>query len=210
MTWAEVLGYVASLLVIASLTQTRILWLRLLSLSGSVVFTVYGALIDAIPIVVTNVVLLTINLWHLWRILGGREEFSLLEIDPNSAYLRRFLEFHAEDISASQPDFSGLRDGDTVVMVLRDMVPTVVVVGRVRNGDFRVYLDYAIPSYRDFKGGKWLYEHRADFFYQLDVDTIVATGLTPLQTRYLHRAGFRSRPDGKWARPVGHPTRSPA
>ncbi|HEX2153098.1 MAG TPA: hypothetical protein VHL52_03870 [Acidimicrobiia bacterium] len=210
MTWAEALGYLASLLVIASLTQTRILWLRVLSLSGSVVFTVYAVLIDAVPIVITNVVLFTINLWHLWKILGGREEFSLLALDFDSAYLRRFLEFHADDIAASQPDFSGMREGDTVVMVLRDMVPTVVVVGRPSNGDFRVFLDYAIPSYRDFKGGKWLYERRADFFHQMDVDSIVATGLTRTQTRYLSRAGFRRRPDGKWTRRVGHPTNLPA
>lgn len=203
MIWVEVIGYVGSALVAASLTQSRILWLRLLSLTGALVFTVYGVLIESVPIVLTNLILLGINLWHLWRITSGTEEFSLLEVATDSAYLHRFLDFHSDDISVAQPDFSGVREGDTVVMVLRDMVPTVVVVGRQRGEAFRVFLDYAIPSYRDFKSGKWLYDNRPDFFHRMGVKTIVATGVSRLQARYLEKAGFRRRDDGKWERPVG-------
>lgn len=202
MSWVEVIGYAGSLLVITSLAQTRLLWLRLFSLCGSITFLVYAVLIESVPIALTNCVLMLINLWHLWRLFTGREDFSLLEVAPDSPYLRHFLEFHADDIAASQPDFSGLREGDVVVMVLRDMVPTMVVVGRPRGKAFRVYLDYAIPSYRDFKGGRWLYEERADFFHRFDVSEIVATGLTERQRRYLRRAGFRQREDGKWIRPI--------
>lgn len=200
MSWVDVIGYAASLLVIASLAQTRLLWLRLFSLCGSITFLIYAVLIESVPIALTNVVILLINLVHLWRLFTGREDFSLLEVSPDSAYLRRFLEFHADEIAASQPDFSGVREGDVVVLVLRDMVPTVVVVGRPRGDVFRVFLDYAIPSYRDFKGGRWLYEQRSDFFHRFDVSEVVATGLTERQRRYLRRAGFREREDGKWVR----------
>lgn len=201
--WVEGVGYLASLLVVLSLAQTRVLWLRLLSLSGSVVFTTYGLLIDSWPLVITNSVIVILNLYFLWRIQTGREEFSLLELAPDSPYLIRFLEFHADDIAAAQPDFTGVRATDTVVMVLRDMVPAVVVVGRAREEEFRVYLDYAIPSYRDFKAGKWLYDRRADFFDRLEAEVIVATGLTSVQRRYLRRAGFRPAENGKWVRGVG-------
>src|SRR5690606_16179412 len=81
-------------------------------------------------------------------------------------------------------------------------LPSPPSVGRPRGKAFRVYLDYAIPSYRDFKGGRWLYEERADFFHRFDVSEIVATGLTERQRRYLRRAGFRQREDGKWIRPI--------
>src|SRR5690606_8525274 len=90
--WVEGVGYLASLLVVLSLAQTRVLWLRLLSLSGSVVFTTYGLLIDSWPLVITNSVIVILNLYFLWRIQTGREEFSLLELAPDSPYLIRFLE----------------------------------------------------------------------------------------------------------------------
>lgn len=203
MNWVEVVGYVASALVVFSLTRSRLLWLRTFGLAGSTVFLVYGLLIGSVPVVLTNLTIIGINVWHLWRITTGREEFSILEVDPGSAYLRRFLEFHRDDIAAAQPDFSGVREGDTVVMLLRDMVPTVVVIGRVRGTDFRVFLDYAIPRYRDFKLGKWFYDRRSDFFDRLGADTIVTTGLTEIQRRYLKTAHFVVRLDGKWSRPVG-------
>lgn len=205
--WVEAVGYLASLLVVLSLAQTRVLWLRLLSLSGSAVFTTYGFLIDSWPLVITNSVIMILNLYFLWRIQTGREEFSLLELSPDSPYLIRFLEFHSDDIATAQPDFTGVRPTDSIVMVLRDMVPAVVVVGRARDEEFRVYLDYAIPSYRDFKAGKWLYDRRADFFDRLGVDVVVATGLTSMQRRYLRRASFRPAENGKWMREVG-PARS--
>lgn len=203
MTWVEGVGYLASAFIVAGLLQTRILWLRMFSLGGAIVFSTYAVLIDAVPLLLTNIILAGINSWQIWRILSGREDFSLLEVDHDSPYLQRFLEFHSDDISEAQPDFSGVREGDTIVMVLRDMVPTVLVVGRPRGNVFRVFLDYAIPQYRDFKGGRWLFEQRADFFHRLEVDEIVATGLTPMQIRYLKRAGFRLRDDGKWSRRVG-------
>lgn len=201
--WVEIVGYLASLLVVVSLTQTRVLYLRGFSLIGGAVFMAYGALIGSLPLVVTNLVIVGLNLWHLWKMLSGREEFSLLEVSTDSAYLHRFLEFHGDEIAATQPDFSGVREGDTVVLILRDMVPTVLVIGRERDGEFRVFLDYAIPSYRDFKGGKWLFDRRPDLFNRLGTDTVVATGVTDLHRRYLARAGFSVRDDGKWARKVG-------
>lgn len=202
MNWVELVGYAASALIVLSLTQSRVLRLRVVGLAGSAVFMFYGVLIGSVPLIVTNVVTAAVNLWHLWRITTGREEFSLLEVAPDSAYLKRFLEFHHDDIAGSQPDFGGVRQGDTVVMLLRDMVPTVVVIGRPRATEFRVFLDYAIPRYRDFKLGKWFYDRRADFFNRLGTDTIVATGVTDVQRRYLQGAGFTRRADGKWARPV--------
>jgi hypothetical protein len=47
--------------VVLSLTQSRVLWLRLLSLSGSAVFTTYGFLIESWPLVITNLVIMAIN-----------------------------------------------------------------------------------------------------------------------------------------------------
>src|SRR5690606_16179414 len=112
MNWVEAVGYLGSALVITSLAQTRVLWLRLFSLCGSVTFFVYAVLIGSVPIAITNTVLFVINAVHLWRLFSGREDFSLLEVAPDSPYLRRFLEFHADGIAASQPAFRGPPPGE--------------------------------------------------------------------------------------------------
>ncbi|PZQ47900.1 MAG: uroporphyrinogen decarboxylase, partial [Phenylobacterium zucineum] len=48
----EVVGYLASILVVASLAMTSVVRLRVVSLVGSVVFVAYGALLPSIPIII--------------------------------------------------------------------------------------------------------------------------------------------------------------
>jgi|ERR1051325_4597590 hypothetical protein len=50
----ELIGYVASVLVAISLTMTSILRLRIINLTGSACFTLYGLLIGAYPVAIVN------------------------------------------------------------------------------------------------------------------------------------------------------------
>ena len=54
-------GYLASALVVISLTMTSVVRLRIISLLGSIAFVVYGLLIDSAPVVVTNAAIMVIN-----------------------------------------------------------------------------------------------------------------------------------------------------
>ena len=50
MNWVEVVGYVASALVALSFAMRSVVKLRTVSLVGSAIFAVYGALIGAWPV----------------------------------------------------------------------------------------------------------------------------------------------------------------
>ena len=101
----ELLGYAASVLVAASLTLKSIVRLRVVNLLGAVCFTIYGALLGAWPVALVNGVIVLINVWHLTQMASAREYFRLLEVGPDSEYLREFLRFHARDISHFLPEF---------------------------------------------------------------------------------------------------------
>ena len=68
----ELIGYVASALVVVSLAMTSVVRLRAISLVGSVAFVVYGVLIESVPIMVTNVAIAALNVWFL-RARTGRQ-----------------------------------------------------------------------------------------------------------------------------------------
>ncbi|MEO1643805.1 MAG: hypothetical protein AAFR67_01365, partial [Chloroflexota bacterium] len=61
----EIVGYIASALVAVSLLMTSILRLRIINLIGAIVFVVYGVLIVAYPIVLTNAIIVCINVYQL-------------------------------------------------------------------------------------------------------------------------------------------------
>lgn len=188
----EIIGYVASFLVAISLMMSSILKLRVINLFGSAAFTVYGLLIGAYPVAAVNLFIVFINLYYLRQILGSREYFTLLEVRPDSEYLRCFLDFHEEEIRRFLPDFSGApSQQDLVFFVLRDMVPAGLFMGEVREpGSLLVTLDFVIPQYRDFKIGKYLFSERAEFFRTRGIHEIVSAAGTPEHRDYLRRMGF--------------------
>ena len=68
----DLIGYLASGLVVLSLLMTSVLRLRVIGLFGATVFTAYGLLIGAIPVVVTNGVIIFVHGYHLARLLRAR------------------------------------------------------------------------------------------------------------------------------------------
>ena len=102
----EVLGYVASLTVVISLSMSSVLRLRMIGLVGSILFCIYALLVGAYPVAATNAVIIGLHGFRLWQWWTDEEYFSLLEVQPDSVYLNEFLEFHADEIAHFQPEFA--------------------------------------------------------------------------------------------------------
>ncbi|WP_425425290.1 YgjV family protein [Vibrio sonorensis] len=61
----EILGYAASIMVAISLMMKDIVKLRVLNFIGCALFTAYGLMIDAWPVVVTNGFIACVNVYFL-------------------------------------------------------------------------------------------------------------------------------------------------
>jgi hypothetical protein len=187
----EIVGYTASALVVLSITMRSILRLRIIGLAGSTTFLVYGILIDAIPIVITNAVIMAIHLWFLRKLLGKTEIFSVLRVRPESAYLGAFLDFHGDEIQRFQPGFAFEADGDTLIwFILRDMLPAGLFIAHPHpDGSLEIRLDYAIPQYRDLKLGRWVYSSDAGMFESRPT-ALWMRPWSETHDAYLERMGF--------------------
>lgn len=190
--WYEIIGYAASVLVAVSLTMRSILKLRIISLIGSLVFTVYGLLIGAYPVAAMNFFIVLINLYYLWQMRSTKEFFRLLPIRPDSEYLLAFLDFYQNDIQKFLPGFSYLPTGyELTFFVLRNMVPAGLVIGEVRDGDcLYLQLDYAIPGYRDLKIGKFVFQENPQAFRERGIRRIYNAAGAPAHAHYLEQIGF--------------------
>jgi GNAT superfamily N-acetyltransferase len=204
----ELIGYAASVLVAISLMMSSILRLRLINLAGAALFAAYGFLIGSTPVAAVNVFIVGINLYYLVRIFGAREYFHILEVQPDSEYLRHFLDFCRADIARFLPDFDGSPGGsDLIFFTLRDVVPAGLVIGEPQpDGTLLVRLDYVLPRFRDFKVGEFVYGQRAAFFRERGIRRLVARALTTEHARYLTRMGFRrasTDEDTRYTRDIG-------
>jgi hypothetical protein len=163
----ELIGYLASALIVLSLLMASVLKLRVINLVGAVVFTLYGLLIDSVPggphqrrdrrhrrvLPVADVAR-----------TGPESYFEVVAWPTDGVYLPRFLAFHAEDIARSQPRFEGVRDDHLAFVVLRDAQPVgAVLVRDAGNGTAMVDLDYVIPAHRDFQAGAHVFGPHGPF-----------------------------------------------
>ncbi len=199
MVWVQVLGYAASALIVAGLLMSSLLRLRLLGLAGAILFAMYGLLIGAVPVVVTNVTIVAVHVYHLQRILRDRAREEYFEVVPwriTGAYVPRFLRFWAEDIARFQPDFEGLRDEHLALIVLRDVVPVGLVLYReLGDGTAHIDLDYVTPAHRDQRAASYVFDP-AGPFPDLGIDRVTTTGVSEAHARYLERVGFVRDGDG--------------
>jgi len=187
----ELLGYLASAILIFSLTRRSVVWLRIIGLVGAALFAVYALLVGAIPVAITNGVIICIHSYFLWQAYRYQEFFSLLEVQPSSPYLGQFLDFHRADIARYQPDFDFALTGDDMpFLVLRDMVPAGVFIGReTAPGVVAVRVDYVTPQYRDLKTARFLFR-RPGPLEEHGITTVTAAAVTDAHRRYLTRLGF--------------------
>jgi hypothetical protein len=195
----EAVGYLASALIILSITQTSILKLRLLGLAGSLTFLVYSLAIGAYPIAVVNIVAAAIHIWYLRKLIRRKDEvFRILHVLPGSKYLLDFLDFYGDEILGRfQPDFVYTPTADQVTaFVLRDMVPAGLFIGQpMDDGTFRINLDFVIPPYRDFKIGTYVYSPDSDLFAGPAPTCAWTDASNRDHAKYLERMGFTERPD---------------
>ena len=156
----DLFGWAGSALLIVSLLQTRILRFRFLNLAASLSLVLFNALIQVWPMVGMNLATTTINIFMIRRLLRQRHDvtaFTVLQVGPEEAYFRHFLDVHADDIRRFHPEYTGPEPDDLAFQIEKGDETVGVVLIR-REGDVaQVQLDYVTPRYRDFSPGEFVW-----------------------------------------------------
>ena len=164
----EIIGYIGSALVLISMLMTSVVKLRLINLTGSVIFAGYALAIRSYPTAIMNICLAGINIYHLLRILREERAYTLVKTDINDGYFSHLLKSSADDIQHWFPGFSSENIvADIAYLVCCESVPAGLFLGKeTEPGNVEVLLDYATPAYRDASVGRFLYEKMAHDGYK--------------------------------------------
>lgn len=189
-TWVDLIGYLASALVVASLAMTSVVRLRIVSLVGSVVFVGYGVALGSIPVIITNTAVAAINVWFLRKEFSTNRDLGAVPIAADAPFLQDFLRSHAADIAHFHPEFIAPEPDDLVLLLTRNGLPAGVFVGSRDGETLRLRLDYVMSAYRDSQIGTWLYRRGTKAFIDAGARQIVAHSPSPDVRSYLQRVGF--------------------
>jgi hypothetical protein len=199
MSIGELMGYVASVLLAISLLVNGELKFRWINSFGCIAFIIYGVLIDAFPVTLTNSVLLLINAFQMVKYYRTTEAFDLVEFTADEKIVTKFLDFYDKDIQAYYPGFKLQNEANDIrFLVVRNMTIANIFIASVQpDGKAYVKINYTIPKYRDFKVGTYVFKKRSDYLRSQGVNEIIYTSVTNKgHADFLKRMGFVQQ-DGK-------------
>ena len=187
----ELIGYGASLMIAISLMMKSLIRLRVINGLGALVFVVYGLLIRAYPVAILNGLIVIIDAYYLIQMNQRKDYFTLMQITPESTYLKVFLRLQMSDIQKYFPGFAYQpKAEDLLYFILRDTIPAGLVIIRQQDDLGQVLLDYALPNYRDLKIGAFVFKDHADTLLRENLECLQADGVVPSHANYLRQMGF--------------------
>lgn len=203
-TSLQIIGYIASIIIAVSMTMNSIVKFRWINLAGALTFSVYGFIIDALPVGILNGFIVLVDLYYLFIIYTKKELFEILEVRAENKYLIRFLEYHNNEIQKHFPGFSYKPKMNTVsFFILRNMSVAGIFLAHRENEDvLKVGLDYVIPEYRDFKNGKYIYLRLKKKFIEAGFKKVVASGNSTKYIKYLKKLGFTENKEGVFEKSI--------
>ncbi len=197
MDYREIIGYSASFIVAISLMMSSVIKLRVLNLLGSFLFTIYGFLINSLPVGFLNLFICFVNIYYLIKMSKTSIYFSILEVPGDSKYLDRFFLFYQKDINKFFPYFDYKDDQKFKKLqnihyyfILRDLVPAGIFIIEEKDNFHYIHLDYVIPDYRDFKIAKFLFIENLNFLKENGFSILRTHSGHNLHANYLRKIGF--------------------
>lgn len=190
---APYFGYAASLCLILALLVSNDLKFRWFNTLGNLFFIAYGIFLFAVPILITNLILLAINVLYLVKVYRRQEYFELIEFSGTEQMARKFLAHYAKDVASYFPDFKpDMLKENLNFVVLRDLVIANMFSARVLpDGTAEVILNYTLEKYRDYKVGTFIFERERDFLQSKGIKQLKYTTVSNKQHRsFLKRMGF--------------------
>jgi len=202
----EWIGYSASVIIAVSMAISSIVKFRWVNLTGALLFSIYGFLINSLPVGILNGIIVAVDAYYLFLIYSKKDVFEVLWVRPDNRYLLRFIEFHHKDLQKFFPGYEYKPDSQTTTyLVLRNMAVAGLFVARTTDSkSLEVEIDYVLPEYRDFKNGKFVYYWLSKKFAENGYTKIVATGASKKYDAYLVKLGFTELPNGKYIKILEH------
>ncbi|MFD2921863.1 hypothetical protein ACFS6H_19240 [Terrimonas rubra] len=174
---AEWMGYAASLFLILSLSVTNSLKFRWLNAAGCAFFVVYGALLGAIPVLLTNGILLAINIYYLVSIYRYSEKFDLLSFRADDQVAHQFIDYYEKGIKDYFPHFKREQIGHDQCInffVLRDMaIANMFSASITPAGEAIVHINFTVEKFRDYKVGRYIFKQEKQYLRDRGIQKIV-------------------------------------
>ena len=185
----ETFGYIGSTLVVVSMLMSSVVKLRIINTIGSTISGIYALIIGSFPLALMNGCLIAINLYNLFKLLKSKQQYDLIDVKSNDAYLDYFITRYKQDIQIYFPDFKmDTSVVDQAYIICCNGNSAGILLGKQDSNDtIDILLDYSTPTYRDCSIGAYLYAKLPEKGIK---KLIFKQNLSEVHKTYLNKMGF--------------------
>lgn len=195
MDFVTIFGTFASIIIAISLTMKNLKLLRIVNFIGAALFSVYGYLIGAPPVIIVNLIIACIDVYFYIPLVLHKEKFDFINNNSGTKhYSELFLKHYRKDILKFFPNFKEESLSElSSAYILRDMVPVLLMLYKNTGGeDIEILMDYATPQFRDYKSSSYFFHYAV---HNLDIDMtnkkyFKVHSAVPAHDKYLKKMGF--------------------
>ncbi len=190
--YLEVLGYVASMVVLISLVMSSIKRLRWINLFGASLFAVYGFMIGSVPTGFMNLGIVVIDAYYLYNIYSKKDYFTYLIVPNESRYLRKLLKTQTEEVQKYFPGFSydSLSSEHLCYISLRNLNAAGALILKPNGNVLEIELDFALKQFRDFKTTMFVVEREKENLIKEGFKKVVIKNPEKTHLKYLSKTNF--------------------
>lgn len=196
---APYFGYLASLCLICALLVKTDFRFRVFNIIGCLSFVIYAIIFSTWPVLITNTILLTINVYYFYKLSTYKEDFDLVEFSGGEKLVEKFLAFNKNDVAAYFPEFKNeMLNENLNFIVLRDLVIANVFSAKLLpDGSAEVSINFTSKKYRDFKVGSFIFEREKQFLISKGIKQITYQKVyNKGHEQFLNVMGFKKKEDG--------------
>jgi hypothetical protein len=188
--YIEGLGYVASFIILVSLTMKSIVKLRWINAAGSALFVLFAFLTRSTPTVVMNLGIIFIDLWYVSRMSRAKSVYELVPAEQGSAYLDFFYRQNKVEIDETfGPDALAHAEGFSY-FVCDNEIAGLFAWKENSPTECRIMIDFVTPRYRDTKIGSYFFEKQLPSFRNKGYTRFVYSSVGQKHWKYLGKIGF--------------------
>lgn len=186
----EALGYLASFIILVSLTMKSIVKLRWINAFGSFLFVIFAVLTKSIPTVFMNCGIVVIDLWYVYRMTHIKTDYKMVPAERNSAFLAFFHDKYNAEIESIFGDTAFSSATGFSWFVVNNEIAGLFAWKEDSVTDCRILIDFVTERYRDTKIGQYFFESKRTDFLEKGFSNFIYLNVKKPHWNYLRKIGF--------------------
>jgi hypothetical protein len=201
----DLLGYIASFIILVSLTMKSIVKLRWINAAGSFLFVIFAWITRSSPTVVMNLGIIAIDLWYVFAISRKKSDYHLVKAERGSAWLDFFYTKNKVEIDAIFGLDAFLDARNFSYFVCDDEIVGLFAWKEISPTECRILIDFVTPRFRDTKIGTYFFDKNLSFFKAKGYSRFTYGQVSSKHWKYLKKIGFAKNQDGFFSKSLSDP-----